>query len=175
MIGSFVLHFSDRFFLRHYHALAVVGHDSLSYKFAMLLAMFVSAPFHTIWDPKSLEMGSREGAEAPPILRAILTQFNIVLVATGLGVALFATDVMRLALGAEFHAADRAVPLLTLGLILFGFRMRFLTGAFVAKQSDQIAYVTGIASIFAVLLNLLWIPRWGAMGTAAATAASRAD
>lgn len=171
-IGSFALHFSDRYFLRHFQTLAVVGLYSLSYKFAMLLAMFVTGPFHTIWNPKALEIDVREGPRAPEILRSILQQYNLVLVTTALGIALFATDVIHIVLGQDFHAADRAVPLLTLGIVFFCYRPISQTGAMIAKRPGYIGAITSFAAVLALVMNLLFIPRWGAMGAAASTAIS---
>ncbi len=169
-LGSFVLHFSDRFFLRHYHALAAVGVYSLSYKFAMLLAMFVSSPFHTIWSPKALEIAAREGTAAPAILRAILRQYVLLLVSVAFAIALFATDVIHVMLGPQFRDADRPVPVLMLGITFFCFRAMSQTGVMIAKRPGDIAYVTTVAAVVATLLNLLLIPKWAAMGAAVATA-----
>lgn len=169
-VGSFVLHFSDRYFLRHFHSLALVGIYSLSYKFAMLIAMLVDGPFYSIWSAKAFEIERREGPAAPPILRAILLQYNLVVVTCAFGVALFATDVIHVVLGAEFHAADGPVPLLALAMVFFCYRHISQTGAMIAKRSGQIAIVTTVAALAALALNLLWIPRWGAMGAAASTA-----
>ena len=169
-IGSFVLHFSDRYFLRHFHSLAIVGVYSLSYRFAMLIAMLVDGPFYSIWSAKAFEIERREGAAAPPILRSILLQYNLVVVTAAFGVALFATDVIHIMLGAEFRAADGPVPLLALAMVFFCYRHMSQTGAMIRKKSGYIAVVTSAAAATALLLNLLLIPRWGAMGAASATA-----
>jgi O-antigen/teichoic acid export membrane protein len=169
-LGSFVLHFSDRYFLRFFHPLSVVGIYALSYKFAMFIAMAVDGPFHSIWSAKALEIAGREGDDAPPILRSILLQYRVVVVTAALGASLFATDAIHLLLGEEFHSADRPVPLLALAIVFFCFRHVSQTGAMIAIRPGYIAAVTSGAAVTAILLNLLLIPRWGAMGAAAATA-----
>lgn len=171
-VGSFVLHFSDRYYLRFYQSLAVVGIYSLSYKFALLIAMFVSGPFHAIWSSKALEIERREGPAAPPILRDILRQYNLALTTAALGIALFATDVIHLTLGAEFHDADRPVPILAIAMVFFCYRHISQTGAVIAKRTGYIAVTTTTAAGVAIVLNLLLIPRWGAEGAAIATAAA---
>jgi len=168
--GSFVLHFSDRYFLRVFHPLSVVGLYALGYKLALLIAMVVDGPFNSIWSAKSLEIASREGERAPPILRSILLNYSLVVVTLSLGVALFATDAVRILLGPDFRDADGPVPLLAVGMVFFCFRHVSQTGAMIAKRPGYIAAVTSGAAITAILLNLLLIPRWGAMGAAGATA-----
>jgi O-antigen/teichoic acid export membrane protein len=61
-LGSFVLHFSDRFFLNAYSTLETVGLYSLSYKVAIVIPFFVTGPFSSIWLPKALEIEKREGS-----------------------------------------------------------------------------------------------------------------
>lgn len=171
-VGSFVLHFSDRYFLRYNRSLAEVGLYALGYKLAMLLATFAIGPFRDIWTAKSLEIARREGDGASPILESILRQYNLVLVSVGLMLALFATDVIHLTLGAQFRDADRAVPILVLAVVFFGYRQISQTGALIGSRPGLIAWSTTIAAGGAIILNLLLIPRYGALGAAMATAAA---
>ena len=68
------------------------------------------------------------------------------------------------------RAADGPVPLLALAMVFFCYRHMSHTGAMIRKKSGYIAVVTSAAAATALLLNLLLIPRWGAMGAASATA-----
>ncbi len=171
-IGSFILHFSDRYFLRVFASLSVVGLYSLSYKLAMLVPMFVTGPFGAIWLPKALEIERAEGPRAVPILATIQRHYNLALVTISLGIALYAGDAIRLATGAAFHEADRPVALLTLGMVFFGYRQVAQVGAIIRERPGLVARSTAIAAVAVLLLNLLLIPVWGIMGAAAATCAA---
>lgn len=168
-LGSFVLHFSDRYFLRAYTTLAVVGLYSLSYKFAMLIAVLVSGPFSAIWIPKALEIERREGPAAGGILSEIIGHFSVVLVTAALGVALFSGEAITLLTGPAFHEADRPIPVLALAMVVFGFRQVSQVGALIGKRPQSIALATITAAAGVLLLNVLLIPRWGSMGAATAT------
>jgi O-antigen/teichoic acid export membrane protein len=170
-LGSFVLHFSDRYFLRGYHSLAVVGVYSLSYKLAQIIPFLVTGPFSGIWLPKALEIEKREGPGAVPILAAILRHYNLVLIAVSLGMALFAGDVIRLVTGAGFHDADRPIPVLALAMVFFGYRQVAQIGALIKDRPGLVARSTIIAAAGVVAFNLLLIPRYGMMGAAVATLA----
>jgi len=169
-LGSFVLHYSDRYFLRVLDSLQAVGLYSLSYKFAMLIGMFVIGPFTDVWSPKALEIERKEGMNAGPFLAAILGHYSLLLVTVALGIALFAEDVIKLVTGPEFHAAAQPVPLLALAMVLFGFRGISQLGAMIRERSDLIARSTIIAAVAVLSLNALLIPRWGVLGAALATA-----
>jgi O-antigen/teichoic acid export membrane protein len=169
-LASFVMHYSDRYFLRSFGSLEDVGLYSLSYKLAMLLSLLVSGPFSEIWIPKSLEIERTEGADAPKLLCTIIGYYNIVLVTVALGIALFAGDVIRLATGSAFHAAAEPVPLLVIAFVLFSYRAIGQLGALIRGRSDLIAVSTVVAASGAIVLNFLLIPRFGIFGAAGATA-----
>ena len=171
-LGSFVLHYSDRYFLRTYASLDAVGLYSLSYKLAMLIPMFVSGPFNAIWIAKALEVDRREGPHAGPILIAILRYFNIVLVTVAFGIALFAEEALRIATGAAFHGAAGPVPVLAVAMVFFSYRSMSQIGSLIKERTRQIAATTALAAVVALALNFLLIPRWGAHGAALATAGS---
>lgn len=168
-VASFVLHFSDRYFLRAFDSLAAVGLYSLSYKLAMLISLMVAGPFSEIWLPKALEIERREGAAGVPILWSIILGFNLVLVTAALGIALFSSDLIRVATGDSFHAAAGPVPLLALAMVFFGYRSITQIGALIRERSDLVAKSSALAAAAIIGMNVLLIPRWGMMGAATAT------
>jgi O-antigen/teichoic acid export membrane protein len=168
-IGSFALHYSDRYFLRVYESLTEVGLYSISYKLAMLIPMFISGPFNNIWLPKALEIHQREGPNAVPIQLTILRYFNLALVTTAFGISLFATEALRIATGAAFHGAAGPVPLLALAMVFFSYRSISQIGAIIKERTGQIAISTSVAAVVVIALNFLLIPRWGINGAAVAT------
>lgn len=171
-LGSFVIHYSDRYLLRAYGSLESVGLYSLAYKFAMLLSLFIATPFSQIWAPKALEIERAEGDGARPVLRRIIDHYNLVLVVGALGLALFAGDAIRIMASAEFHAAGRLVPLLCLGMLFFGYRQISYIGPSIRERSDLIALGTVAGTVVVVGANFALIPRWGALGAALATVAA---
>lgn len=169
-VGSFFLHFSNRFFLRALASMEAVGIFTLAYKLAMLIPMFIMAPFSDIWLPKSLEIDKAEGPAAGPILVRLLHFYNIALVAVSLSIALFAQDLIGIAMGQAFHAAVEPLPLLCLGMVFYGYRPITQVGAMIAMKPNLIATSTAVAAAAAVTGNWLLVPRWGFIGAAIASA-----
>ncbi len=168
-LASFVLHYSDRYFLRVYTSMDTVGLYSLSYKLAMLLSMFVIGPFSDAWIPKSLEIEKREGEGAVPTLRLITGYYNLLLVSIGLALALFAGDIITIATGARFHGAADTVPILVVAMVFFGYRAVGQLGALIRGRSDLIAIGATVAAVVVTILNVALIPRFGVTGAALAT------
>ena len=168
-LGSFVLHFSDRFFLNAYGTLEEVGLYSLSYKIAIVIPFFVTGPFSSIWLPKALEIEKREGLGAIPILSAIQRHYNLLLICIAFGMSLFAWDAIRIGTGPAFHAAYAPIPLLAAAMVFFGYRQIAQIGVIIKDRPGLVARSTAVAAATVLLLNWLLIPRFGAMGAAAAT------
>lgn len=168
-LSSFVLHFSDRYFLRTSTSLEIVGLYSLGYKLAMLVSMFVMTPFSDIWFPKAMEIVRKEGAAGTPILRGILSLYNLVLITTALGVALFTADAVRVLIGAEFQGASKPVPVLCLAMVFFGYRPMSQVGAMISEKTSAVALASALAAAAVLALNAVLVPRYGMMGAAYAT------
>lgn len=170
LLGGLVIHYSDRYFLRAYDTLANIGIYSVACRFAMLLPIFVAAPFMQIWGAKTLEIHKTDGAAAPSVFREILGYYNVAVVAGALAISLFAGDLIRLVVGRSFHSAAAPIPLLCVGMVFLCYRQISQLGATIRFRSDLIGLSTVLAAMLAILLNFVLIPAWGIMGAAAATA-----
>ena len=165
--ASFIISFSDRWFLRSYGTLADVGLYGLAYRFAILIAVFIAAPFGQIWAAKSLEVWKQPGARQ--FFGDAFRYFNAVTVLAALALALFSADAIRVVSSAAYAPAGRIVPLLVLAYVFFSYRQFSYVGISIAKRSGYAALSSWIAVAAVLVLNVLLIPRWGAWGAAAAT------
>ena len=101
-----------------------------------------------------------------------LREHGVVLVALALpatvGLAVLAFQVSSLVLGAQFHASARyLIPLIAVGAFLSGMKAFYFDLAFqLGSATRQQLRVSAVAAVVGVVLNLLWIPRFGAMGSA---------
>lgn len=168
-LGSFVLHFSNRYFLRVHHSFGDVGLFSLSYKFSQVMLFLVTGPFGAVWLPKALEIVRQEGEAATPILESIQRQYALVLVTAALGMTLFSYDMIRVVAGPDFRSAADIVPILSVGMLFFGLRQIAQVGVIAKDRPGLVALGTTIAAGCALVLNQLLIPTWGAFGAAIAT------
>lgn len=169
-IGAFVLTFSDRYFLKFYATLSDVGIYSLGYKFAMLMSIFVIAPFNQIWSAQMFEIANKDGANH--IFKKVFTHFALVLVIFGLFLSLFTKDAIRLMANPSFWEAYKVVPVVVLAYMIYGFFMMSRVGILVSKRTGHLALITVVASCFNLLFNYLFIPRFTTMGAAWATVLS---
>lgn len=170
-LSSFVLHFSDRYYLRAYTTVEAVGLYALAYKVAMVLSMTVSGPFKSIWIPKAIEVARAEGGSSAGVLQQILRYYNLLLVTAALGLALSAPILVPLIAGLAYREAVGPVPVLVLAMVFFGYRSVTQIGALIDRESGRIAASSAIAAVGVLLLNWTLIPVFGIEGAALATLA----
>src|SRR5688500_3812717 len=171
-LSSFVLVFSDRFFLNYYTDTATVGIYSLAYKFAFLMSVLAYTPFETIWTSERFEIAKQPDAVA--IYARVFLYMNVVLGAVGLVICLFIRDVLYVMSDPAFLPAYKLVPLLVAAQIIFVWAAHWNTGIYISGKTQVLASGAVVLVVTTLLINLLLIPRYGAYGAAWATIAAYA-
>lgn len=101
-----------------------------------------------------------------------LREHGVVLVALALpatvGLALLASQISGLVLGRQFHHSARSlIPLIALGGFLAGMKAFYFDLAFqLGSATRQQLRISAVAALVSVVLNVVWIPRLGALGSA---------
>ena len=171
-LGSFVLTYSDRYFLNHYTGTQAVGIYSLAYQFSFLLSTLTVIPFGQIWEPRRFAIAKRP--EAREIYRRMFVYFNLALFAGSIAIVLLVKDVLAVMVAPAFLPAYKLVPILLLTTIIQQWTAFCNLGLFLTNSTKLIAVSAIIAVIADLLLNLLLIPRYGMLGAAWATTAAYA-
>jgi O-antigen/teichoic acid export membrane protein len=166
-LGSFVLVFSDRFFLNHYIDTASVGIYSLAYKFAFVLSALAATPFQTVWDVQRFEVAKRpDGAE---IFGRVFLYMNVIVGSVGLAIIVFVHDFLLTMSDPSFLSAYRLVPLLIAAQIVFIWAAYWNFGIFMSGDTKWMARGTFVLVPLTLGLNFALIPRYGVFGAAWAT------
>jgi O-antigen/teichoic acid export membrane protein len=166
-LGMFALHFSDRYFVKHFCSLSDVGIYSLGYKFGFILSAMVIQPFNLIWQTYMYELAKK--ANAPQIYGRVLTYFTFVLVFAGLLVSVPINEVIRIMATPAFYGASTVVPFVAFAYALSGINTVFQTGLFINSKTHWIGSITFSSAIGNLIANYLLISRLGIMGAAIST------
>jgi O-antigen/teichoic acid export membrane protein len=167
----FVLNMGDRFLLNRLGNLSEVGIYALGYKFGMMVGTFIGGPFSFIWAPKRVEI-YKERANRDEIFSRVFTYIFFVLALGGLAISLLIKEVLTLIAAPEFWPAYRVVPLVVLGYNFYILYYIVDFGFYIKNKTYWYLIINGVAAAVNVGLNLLLIPRFGAMGAAWVTALS---
>jgi len=171
LLLTWVIDFSDRYLLNHYTTISEVGVYSLGYKFGQVM-MFVVTAFTLGWVPIRFKMLALNDAK---IVYGRIATFY--LAGTGLVLLIltsFAREIIILSSPEAFHSASTYIAPVAFGYLLYGLFVVALTGVGVAKRSASLPFVMLVAAAINIALNILFIPRVGAIAAAYATIVSYA-
>jgi O-antigen/teichoic acid export membrane protein len=171
-VASFAVTHGDRFFLQRYAGETSVGIYAIAYQFGILLARIGYSPFGAAWEPMRFEVASRPDRDQ--IYSRTFVYLNIYLCTLGVGIALFAGDLLRVVAAPSFHAAGALVPLITLAYVFYGWSGFLNLGILMRERTELVTAATWIAAGVALVGYAALIPPFGRTGAAVATVAAYA-
>lgn len=165
-IGGFIVHLSDRFFLKSYCSIADVGLYSLGHRFGTIPGTFISVPFNQIWQPRRFELYKQPGSEE--LFGRIFTYYLGLLIFIGLGISVLTREVLMIMADPKYWSAYAIVPLIVLANIIFNMNSHIDMGILIQKKTKYLAYIDGSNGLLILGLNFLLIWRYGIYGAALA-------
>lgn len=170
-LGSFVLQLSDRYFLKHYSTLAVVGIYALANRLSEMLSFPMQA-FELAW-PQFL-FGNQKSPNAPVLYARVFTYLLTVLSLMWLVISLLAKEIVTFMVHPSYHEAYRVVPWLAGGFVVQGLNYAGNVGINLHRKVKYRPLIIMTTAALNLTLNFLLIPSYGMMGAAIATFASYA-
>ena len=166
-LGAFIVHLSDRFFIKGYCSIADAGLYSLGYRFGTIPSDFVSVPFNQVWQPRRLELYKQPDSEE--LFGKIFTYYLALITFVGLGIAVLTKDLIMIIADKKFWSAYQIVPIIVLANIVFTLHYHFNIGIIIQKKTKYLAYINLSNGMLVLGLNFLLIPTYGVFGAAYAT------
>jgi O-antigen/teichoic acid export membrane protein len=159
-----VMHEADRYFLRLFVDLNGVGLYSVAYQIGQGVNTLVILPFTTIWGVLIYEVA--KDPDAKETYARVFKHFVYGLSLVLLLAALFAAPILRIIAPPSYAPAAEIVPIVCLAYLLFSLHEHFKVPALLANRTASFLPVAAMAAAANVVLNLLLIPGFGAMGAA---------
>jgi O-antigen/teichoic acid export membrane protein len=170
-----VIDSSDRFFLNYFLGASAVGAYSPAYDFAqqslgMLMSVVHLAAFPLVRN--AFDTDSQLIVENQ--IRKNLSLLLIIALPATFGSMTLAENISYVLVGDEFrNAATRIIPVIALAIFASGLRTFYVDYSFhLTKKLHYQVIVTAIAAFCNVILNIVWIPRYGLLGAAYSTLAA---
>ncbi len=160
----FIISNSDRYFLSVFSSLDDVGIYALGYKIGMFGIALMMDPFGKIWTPFLFE--NYKNSDGPELISKVFTLYTLISVALGLVISVTSPIIIPLISGKAFHPSYKLVPLICLASIFYGMTSLADAGILISKKTGYKPFIFGSASIIGIGLNLLLIPKFGALGAA---------
>ena len=166
-LGGFLVHISDRFFIKGLVSISDAGLYSLGYRFGALPSTFISGPFNQIWLPRRMELYKQQNSEE--LFGKIFTYFVFLMIFAGLGVSILTRDILMLVADQQYWSAHKIVPLIVIGTTIFTFHYHFNMGIYIHKKTKYLAYINFSNGMLILALNYFLINKFGVYGAAYAT------
>lgn len=170
-IAQQLMYVGDRYVLRLFGGLAEVGLYGTGGSFSQAMKLFLSA-FEYAWAPFYFETAKQPDAQQT--FRVVTTYGIGILVLLQAGLAAVAADVVRLMTKPEFYRAADVIPWLGLGIVFQGVYLLTSIGLNITKQTRFYPVATMTAAGVSITMNLLLVPRIGALGAAYSNVAAYA-
>jgi len=167
MLALWVMNLSDRILLASMVPMEDVG----LYNIAMSLAItmvFVISSLNEAWVPRYYQLMSKEERDLTEVRRYSewwLLGMGIIC----LGMMLFSTDIIHLLTSDAYANSSRFIPIMAYSFLVMGIYHFGVNPLFYHKKTKWIPWVSGGAALLNILLNLILIPRLGAVGAALST------
>ncbi len=166
-LSYFAIHFSDRFFLSASVSLAELGRYALAYKFAILVSALVGDSFAKSWNA-TLYRYTHQGQWKTQFAR-VASYFSFVLFATGLGIALFSPELLRIMVPAAYLPPRLLLPIIIASYLAREIGDFFRSLLLINKRSGIVGQIALGGALLNVVANVALIPTLGIYGAAIAT------
>ena len=166
-LAFFVMQYVDRYVLNEVRGLTDVGIYGMGARIASLLNLFLMG-FQTAWWPHVLS-AFRE-PDSPAKFSKVFEGYLFVTMTLLVGLSLFGHEALLVLTTPQFAAGFVVVPLLVLGAVMGSIANYFAYGIQIAEKNHYRMLLNLGALAVSVSLNLLLIPRFGALGAGLANA-----
>jgi O-antigen/teichoic acid export membrane protein len=172
-IAGLILDSGDRLMIRHFLTDYALGLYSVAYGLATYVNTLVMAPLGLAILPIYMKLWNAEGREKTiDFLSQGLDGF---LIAAGLIMALAgagARDAVMLLASSRYAGAERLIPILVAGLLVYTAQIFLNAGLLIHKQTGKMATILGWSAALNMVLNWWLLPRIGLQAAALATLAA---
>jgi O-antigen/teichoic acid export membrane protein len=164
-LACYALAWVDRLFINQYYSLGDVGIYSFGYKLGAIINILFILPFSQIWTPMRMEY--RNDQNAGKLYRLMLTYYFLIGLLITVAVSIFTKEfVAIIARRQEYQAASQVVPVIMLSNLMYGAINVLDNGILFSRKVFYSAYIFWLTLIISVVLNYLFVPRYGYMASA---------
>ncbi len=172
-LGGVVLAMSSRYLIEYYKGAAAVGMYAATYQLASAL-LLIGTTINQVWSISLFKLLSEGVATNRRTIRRLFAMNIAFLFVATIAIYSLKDVLFGVFLHSEFRAALPLFPWLLIGFLFQSLYFIFVNFDFYDGSTTRIGVVTLGAAALNILLNVLWLPRFGISGAAWAATASMA-
>jgi len=167
-IANEAMHASDRYFIMAFFSLSETGIYALAYKMGNSIHSLFYVSFSQIWNARRFAI-AKETDAAPAIYANICTYFIGLMSFVGLGMAIFAQDIIKLIAPEKYWQAGLIMPAIVLCYVVYAIEDHISTGIYLTKKTERYSLMKISSGAANIALNFILIPRYGMYGAVFST------
>lgn len=166
-VAYWVLQLSDRYLLTLFTSLAETAKYAVAYTLGSVISVVIMGPFALAWPATVFAIARRK--DAAQVFRLVFRWFSLFLLFSAFCLSLVGIWLLNGLFPVTYHSAAFVIPIVAVSISFYGVYYVFKSGLDVKRKTWLISIYTTAAALINVALNLLLIPRYGAMGAAVST------
>lgn len=167
-LSGYILAQFDRIMINSYRGSSDAGLYSLAYNIGMLLSIVIGS-LNAAWMPKYFEYMNEKKYGAHD--RDIERLFRLIMI-VALFLMLFGKEIGIALAQKDYHAALQVIPVIVIGYIFYGIFTVYGRNIGYAKKTIYSSLVLLLSGFMNILLNVIFIPRYGYIAAAYTTLVS---
>ncbi len=169
-LASWVLSLSDRYILQFFKGSREVGIYSVSYAISEQTIFMIASLFMLASAPIGFSIWESQGAEASREFLHKLSRYYILIgLPAAVGLSVLAKPIISVLAAPAYFPGYKIIPLVAFGAFLVGIVHRFSEALTLYKKTDILMYCILGSALLNIILNFLFIPKYGYMAAAATT------
>lgn len=169
-LAALILSLSDRYILEFFRGAHEVGIYSASYFISEKSIFLIASLFSLSSFPISVIVWEKEGEQKSQDFISSVTRYYLLLcVPAVVGLSILSRPIIEVFTGVGYQEGFRIMPFVALGGLLFGIEQRYHFGFVFYKKTHFIMTTIVLAGLINVVLNLLFVPRYGYMAASVTT------
>ena len=166
-MGFWLFSYTDRWLLSELSSIAEVGIYSIAMRFATIV-FFVNEIFGRAWSPYALKLYAQD-VDYRRIYGRIFSYWFFVMTLIGTLISVFSSEILRLSTPETYWRSAAPLSVLTIGVVFSSTTQVTALGISLERRTNLFSIGSWGTALINFFLNLLLIPRFGALGAALAT------
>jgi len=166
LLANWALNLSDRILLQRLSSEQELGLYALGCNLTLVLSLIVIS-INNAWSPFYYSIAQKQNG--PAVISKLISYYLLFLVFAVTGISIFAKEIVVVMSAPNYILAYTVIPPLALSYLFMGAYFMSVNGIFLKNQTKFLPFLTSSAAAANIVLNLLWIPRFGMIGAAWAT------
>jgi len=156
-MANTVFNFADKFILGLFLNTASVGLYDLANRFSRVFQQALSA-FERAYVPDFIRRSEADKAGTARYMQGLIAKWTVITMLCGIGLTLYAEEIIRLMAAPEYRDAYSIVPVLVMGCVMRGFYFFPANAILFEKKTHLIPVITVTSGLLNIIFNVWLIP-----------------